>query len=156
MILPATFLVAEPFDAHGVARVLDDTGWRCIDARGATLLRPYVFDNGPDYPSEGLARYVDGSKVGYADAACVVLIAATYDFGAPFEDGLAAVCNGCRAVADGEHSRTEGGSWGFIDAHDLVIVPLRFDAVERFENGRAVVILGGKRQIIDRRGQIVK
>lgn len=163
VVLPPTFLVAYPFDAHGVARVRDDTGWRCIDARGATLLRPYVFDNGPDYPSEGLARFVDdgggggsGGKIGYADAACAVVIPATYDFGAPFEDGLAAVCTGCRTVADGEHARVLGGSWGFIDTRGQVIVPLRFEAVERFENGRAGVILGGKRQIIDRRGQIVK
>jgi hypothetical protein len=162
VVLPPTYLVAYPFDAHGVARVLDDTGWRCIDARGATLLRPYVFDNGPDYPSEGLARFVDvsaggsGRKIGYADAACVAVIAATYDFGAPFEDGLAAVCTGCRAVADGEHARAEGGTWGFIDARGQVVVPLRFEAVEPFANGRAGVILGGKRQFIDRRGQLVK
>lgn len=54
----------------GVAFVVDDTGWACIDVTGSVRLRPFVFDNGPDYPSEALFRYVDGARIGFADDAC--------------------------------------------------------------------------------------
>jgi len=45
------------------------------------------------------------------------VVPGTYDFGWPFQDGVAEVCNGCRRGtpdADG-HTPMEGGEWFRID-----------------------------------------
>jgi hypothetical protein len=76
-----------------------------------------IFDNGADYPSEGLIRYVgvDGT-IGFADLALQVVIPATFTWAHPFQDtGTAEVCQGCRAESDGEHSRVVGGTWSVVD-----------------------------------------
>lgn len=104
--LPATFLNAEAFNACGIAAVLDMEGWRYIDRSGRSLVRPMVFDNGPDDFSEGLARYVDGGKYGYFDRCGKVVIPAQYDFALPFEGGKARAGFDCTfppADAAGEH-----------------------------------------------------
>ena len=115
VVIPPDFALAEPFSEHGIAAVADDTGPMIIDARGRVLLRPFVFDNGPDYFAEGLARFVDKGKIGYFDEAGRVVIGAAFDFGEPFEGGHAAVCSGCTRAYLGEHYRMVGGSWWQID-----------------------------------------
>ncbi|MDB4990382.1 MAG: hypothetical protein JWN04_5560 [Myxococcaceae bacterium] len=56
-----------------------------------------LFGNGPDYFVEGLARTVRNSKVGFIDTALIERIAPRWDFAFPFEQGVAIVCQGCRA-----------------------------------------------------------
>ncbi len=113
--IPARFFIAEPFSERGVAVVIDAEGWAYIDDAGKVLVRPFVFDNGPDPFSEGLARFVAGGKIGFFDHAGKVVIPARYDFAMPFENGRARICRGCREVEEGEHSRVVGGVWSEID-----------------------------------------
>jgi hypothetical protein len=155
VVLPPRYRMAYEFNASGTAQALDDQGWACIDAQGKVLLRPYLFDNGPDYPAEGFFRFVEGGKVGFTDESCQPLIPAQFDFAAPFQENLAAVCQGCKAVKDGEHSRMEGGRWGYIDKKGALVVPLELQAAEPFEAGKASVQKDGKRYTIDAKGRPV-
>ncbi|BBF23812.1 WG repeat-containing protein [Sutterella megalosphaeroides] len=55
-------------------------------------LRVMRYDNGPDIPSEGLVRVLDGAgRLGYADASGRVVIAPRFAFGYPFREGRALV-----------------------------------------------------------------
>ncbi len=116
VVIEPRYVMAQPFDEYGIAAVRDDQGWAYIDAAGETLVRVFEFDNGPDYFSEGMARYVDGDKMGYVDRKAQVVIEAQFDFATPFEDGRAEVCTGCEEQAMGEHSMMVGGQWWAIDA----------------------------------------
>jgi len=54
----------------------------------------YAFDNGPDYFQEGLARIVDGGKIGYLDRTGAIEIA-------PQFAGAMGFCHGRATVHDG-------------------------------------------------------
>jgi hypothetical protein len=85
------------------------------------LRNTITFDNGPDFFSEGLARTRVNGKIGYFDNSLKMVIPAQYDFGFPFANGLAIVCNGCVEQADGEHKRMVGGLWGAINLQGKVV-----------------------------------
>ena len=114
-VVEAKYRMAQPFTRDGIAAVVDEQGWAYIDRQGRVVLRPFVFDNGPDYFREGLARFVESGKIGYFNRRGRVMIPARFDFGEPFERGKAKVCDGCRRVARGEHYTMEGGEWRWID-----------------------------------------
>ncbi len=120
----ARYVAAQDFNASGRAFAATAEAWEYIDATGRVLLRPYVFDNGPDAFSQGLARFVKGGKIGYFNEKGEAAVPADYDFALPFENGRAAVCRGCAMVQEGEHARVEGGLWGCIDAKGRVLKPL--------------------------------
>src|SRR5690606_25120156 len=80
----ATLVVAEPFNACGVATVQGPAGVAIIDRKGETLLHPMIFDNGADPFREGLARYVERGKYGYFDECGKVAVPAQYAFALPF------------------------------------------------------------------------
>jgi hypothetical protein len=123
--------------------VVAPAGLRAMEARGAgpvaasiegrlhylnaagVVVPVLVFDNGPDYFVEGLARTVQDGKVGFIDENLRVVIAPAWDFAFPFENGAAVVCDGCtlRRVGD-EHEEVVGGRWGRIDARGRVVVPV--------------------------------
>lgn len=116
VVLPAVYALAQGFDAESrLAPVVADGRWALIDAAGRVVWRPYVYDNGPDYVSEGLTRYVDDAGlVGFLDARGLAIIPARFTWAAPFEGGSARFCEGCSAAADGEHTRMVGGRWGSV------------------------------------------
>ena len=87
-----------------------------IDRKERILFEVFVYDNGPDYPSEGLFRIVRDGKIGYADTTGQVIIQPRWDGAFPFENGLTKVCTGCtRHTSDGEHWWWSGGYWFTID-----------------------------------------
>ncbi|HEV8147218.1 MAG TPA: WG repeat-containing protein [Bryobacteraceae bacterium] len=98
-----------------------------VNRRGKTApaLR---FDNGADYFVEGLARSVKAGKIGFVNPNLDEVIAPRWDFASPFQDGLAAVCNGCAPKSDRrEHTVITGGKWGYIDKLGKVVVPVVYD-----------------------------
>jgi hypothetical protein len=131
VVIEPRFLVAWPFNEHGVAFAADRDGWVLVDGRGREVLRPWVVDNGPDYFSQGLARFVEDGKVGFFNERGEVAIEARFDYAEPFglgrlegcPEASAAFCRGCRAVPDGEHTRMVGGRWGCADRSGKVVVP---------------------------------
>ncbi|UCG79066.1 MAG: WG repeat-containing protein [Nitrospirota bacterium] len=154
VVIEARYKIAGEYSSEGIAAVVDDEGWAYIDCAGSVVIRPHVYDNGPDYFSEGLARYKDNNKFGFFDRQGWIVIKAAYDFAVPFREGRAAVCNGCRPVQSGEHSFMEGGSWGYIDNKGNVVIPLQYDAASSFYNGTATVMLDGKEITIDKQGHV--
>ncbi len=48
--------------------VLTYHGWYGIDRSGKHIIQPFIFDNGPDYFEEGLFRFVENNKIGFADS----------------------------------------------------------------------------------------
>jgi hypothetical protein len=88
-----------------------------INRREQVLFKAYIFDNGPDYPAEGLLRIVDEKGlIGYADTATGrVVLAPRYEAAFPFDSGRARVGRGCRQQSDGEHSWWRCAEWSYID-----------------------------------------
>ena len=82
-VIAPHYLIALPFSGQGLAAVVDDSGWVYINRQGEKLIRPYVFDNGPDYFSEGLARYVSDGKFGFFDEYGHIVIPAVFLFAGP-------------------------------------------------------------------------
>jgi hypothetical protein len=115
VVIPPRYAVAWEFSREGIAAVVDSSGWAYIDRTGRVLVRPFVFDNGPDDFHEGLARCVEGGKVGFFDRRGRIVVAPRFAFAFPFSRGLAKVCLRCVKVQDGEHSRYTGGRWFYID-----------------------------------------
>lgn len=106
------YIMATDFSApYGVAYVVKDGQWHCIDTNGKSRAVVFTFDNGPDYLVNEYRRYVSNDKIGFIDAYCNVHIKAKYDFAWPVEeDGSATVCNGC-TIEHGpdEHSTVVNG-----------------------------------------------
>nr|WP_295870624.1 WG repeat-containing protein [uncultured Chitinophaga sp.] len=69
-------------------------GGEVYDRKGRFLYYPLSYDNGPDYWEEGLRRYVDNGKVGFADKSGNKILPAKWDFASPFNYGYAVVYEG--------------------------------------------------------------
>jgi WG containing repeat len=94
----------------------DDGKWVIMDSKRMALYAVFVYDNGPDYPSEGLIRVVKNGKIGYADAKTyAIVISPQFDCAYPFENGKAKVSTNCKTVADGEHRIWTSDEWQYVD-----------------------------------------
>ncbi|TGN10389.1 WG repeat-containing protein [Leptospira ilyithenensis] len=129
VIIPPQYSHVFDFNEKKVAFVLGKDGWSCIDSNNKHLLSPFIFDNGPDYLSEGMGRFVEKGKIGFFDSACKKKIKADYDFAQPFENKFSIVCNGCYSKKSGEHSVIKGGKYGAIDKKGKIVVSLEYDSV---------------------------
>ena len=76
-----------------------------------------------------------------------------YVFASPFSDSRAAVCDGCREIAVGEHHSVEGGRWGFIDRTGTLVIPIQYEEVASFAAGTARVKLNGEWRYINQKGE---
>ncbi len=100
------------------AIVLDSTkGFIAINRAGQVLYNIFVYDNGPDYPEQGLFRIIKNNKIGYASANTgVIVIEPQFSCAWPFdESGKAKVALECRIENDGEHQEWMSKAWFFID-----------------------------------------
>jgi len=147
-----TFVAAHNFSPEGIAAVIDAAGWGYINRRGKIIIRPFVFDNGPDPFQEGVARFTKEGRFGFFDRRGKVIIKPNFDFAAPFQEGMAAFCRGCAKKMAGEHSFWEGGKWGYIDRKGNIAIAAQFDAVQNFSKGKAQVTREGKLIYIDKKG----
>ena len=90
--------------------------WVIVDSQKTALYDVFIYDNGPDYPAEGLIRVLKNGKIGYADAKTYVLvIEPQFDCAFPFENGKAKVSNQCKTVKDREYSVWESDAWQYVD-----------------------------------------
>lgn len=91
-------------------------GLVAIDKKEKVLYSVYVFDNGPDYPSEGLFRIIKNGKIGYADLNGKVVIPPKYMCAFPFEKGIARVSDNCQTIPDPpEHYAWASKHWIYIN-----------------------------------------
>lgn len=122
-VVTAGYLVAGEFGPGGIAAVLDEEGWAYIDPTGTVMIRPYLFDNGPDPFCEGLARFRKDGLFGFFDETGRVVISPRFEWVEPFEEGSARYGKGCRFVPDGEHRRVECTGWGHVDRNGRPVTP---------------------------------
>ena len=154
-VIEPTYLMAMDFTEGGIAAVVDEEGWVYINQRGEHLIRPFIFDNGPDYFHEGLARFIKNNKAGFFDIHGIVVIEPAFDFASPFSEGFAVVCMGCRRREVGEHFTVEGGRYGFIDRTGSIVIPIVYDFADIFSDGKARVQLNNKWFYINSSGDTV-
>jgi hypothetical protein len=104
IVIPAKYFAAED-TLHTTAFVYEDKDWKLIDRNENTLLFPFIYDNGPDYIVEGVFRFVENEKMGFATHEGKIVIPARFDFVMPFENGIAEYhIGGYREyLPDGEH-----------------------------------------------------
>lgn len=107
------------------AMIQTQTGkWVIIDAQKRILYEVFPFDNGPDYPSEGLIRIVKNGKIGYAHAKTYALvIPPQFDCAFPFENSKAKVSLQCQTIQDGEHRIWESTHWRYINKKGAFTTP---------------------------------
>lgn len=87
----------------------------CINNLGEPLFYTFNYDNGPDYPSEGLFRIVsETGLIGYSDVNGNIVISPIYKFAYPFKNGKAKVASEGCAVQQKEYVRWEGDKWYYI------------------------------------------
>ncbi|TGM25883.1 WG repeat-containing protein [Leptospira selangorensis] len=148
VVIQPQYEQAMEFTKSGVAFVVSKNKWVCIDAKNHVLLESFLYDNGPDYLSERLARFVKNGKMGFHDERCQKIIEADYDFVYPFENGYAIVCNGCELKPEGEHKRILGGLYGVINRKGKVVVPILYESILSIDpkKKRVEVQEGGKLQ----------
>lgn len=106
------------------------------DRKGNFLYRPFFYDNGADYFSEGVRRFVKNGKVGFVDRNGTVIIKPEHDFVSPFNYGYAAFCDGCdREKTEDEHKAIVGGTWGVMNFKGETVKPVS-------KSGNAVEVNG--------------
>jgi len=121
MIPPGKYMICYTDTFRNYAVVLGaQSGLIGINKREETLYKVFVFDNGPDYPSEGLFRIWRNGKMGYADERTgKIILYPQFTCGFPFENGKAKVsltsCESVPVDKDGEHHRWETEGWFYID-----------------------------------------
>ncbi len=117
------------FGDDDLSTILIDKQYYYIKQDG-TKAPVVTWDNGADYFSDGLARTMIDGKIAYIDKDFKVVLAPLYDYAWPFENGVAMVCEGCRAekLPGGEHTPMLGGAWGFIDKAGAEVVPVRYSS----------------------------
>jgi hypothetical protein len=121
--------------------------------RGEKLLRPFIYDNGPDYYQEELSRYIQTGRIGFINRKCEVIIAARFEFVLPFSEGMAAFCVGCEKSKHGEHSSIKGGIWGYVDTTGRTVIAPVYEKANSFIDGRAKVQFDGQEFQIDKDGK---
>ena len=99
----------------------DDKGMVAINREEEILFKVFPYDNGPDYPSEGLFRILEGKKIGYANLDGEIIIKPQFICAFPFENGKAKVSLDCVINQSGEHSNWSGGTWFYIDKEGNII-----------------------------------
>lgn len=95
-----------------------------INRNEKILFEAYMFDNGPDWPEEGLFRIIRNGKIGYADKNGIIVIEPEFECADQFENGTARVainCNLARSENDPEHTSMESDSWFYIDKNGNIV-----------------------------------
>lgn len=131
VLVTPRYAVMSGVTSEGIVAAAGEGGWVWLDASGAVVARPFVFDNGADPFVEGRARVVDDiGRVGFIDVAGQAVVHTRWVHAERFVGGVAAVCAEGRRVPDGEHTRLEGCAWGLVDRVGTVLVPPTLPSVE--------------------------
>ncbi|REC50434.1 WG repeat-containing protein [Chryseobacterium pennipullorum] len=114
------------FDGEKVGTAYEKNTWGYVyDRQGNFLYKPFLYDNGPDYFSEGVRRFVKDGKFGFADRNGKTVIEPKHNFASFFNYGYASFCDGCDwEKTDAEHKAIVGGTWGVMNAKGQTVQPL--------------------------------
>ncbi|MDB5013134.1 MAG: hypothetical protein JWQ25_1336 [Daejeonella sp.] len=118
IVIPAgkyTICFTDTFKAYAIVSK-PGVGLIAINRQEKILYQVFPFDNGPDYPSNGLFRILKNHKIGFADAATGrIRIQPQFDCAFPFENGIAKVSINCQNKSDGEHTVWLSEHWYYIN-----------------------------------------
>lgn len=93
----------------------DSIGFIAIDAHDNMLFEVFSYDNGPDFPSEGLFRIINNEGlIGYATTEGQIVIAPQYKCAYPFVENKAKVSCDCKIISEGEHQIWYSDNWFYI------------------------------------------
>ena len=114
------------FGKNGLAVVYSkEEGWMYVNRKGRVIISGVAaMDNGADVFHDGLVRFSQDKKWGFADERGKIIVAPIYDGAMNFENGLTKVCNGCRsecAGSDCEHHVFSGGEWFYINTKGEIV-----------------------------------
>jgi hypothetical protein len=126
-----------------------------IDRNENIILTPFIYDNGPDYIVEGLFRFVELDKIGFANTVGKKIIKAKYSFATPFENGLSAFTIGGHKAYDksGEHWSWVGGTEnGFVNHKGQEFVSI----TELKNNQRIAATKDKKHFLLNQKGYIIR
>lgn len=90
----------------------------CFNNIGEKLFYTFQFDNGPDYPQEGVFRIINNfNLVGFADTLGNVIIKPKFKFAYPFQNGYAKVTftGEKKYIKNKESFYWDSNSWFQID-----------------------------------------
>jgi len=118
--------------ADGVAYAKCGTDVYFVGAYEGALVRAFLYDNGPDYFSEGLARTVDDETglIGYVDQDLNTVIASQFVEATPFKNGQALVS------VNGSDANT---LWGSINTSGETLVPIEYSSRAEVVEGISAV-----------------
>jgi len=122
LIVAETALAQLEYDADGLTAIIAGKQHYYLRRDGRNL--PVItYDNGPDYFEEGLTRALVDGRIGYYDRQLQPAFAARFDWGWPFKDGIAEVCQGCAPGKPdpGGHTAIEGGKHYRIDRQGNIL-----------------------------------
>lgn len=156
---------------YNMGIVLKDWQWVGIDRKEKVILIPFIYDNGPDYVEEGLFRFVENVKIGFADLDGNKIIPAQYSFATFFKDGIADYYIGGDRIYENGKSRKQNIEDGTLRDGDvhwtwggnvtengyLNQFGQRFKEVGEFKNGRREALtVDGNKVWLDKAGKIIK
>lgn len=105
----------DTFRTYAIVVVSGERRIVAIDRQENVLYEVFLFDNGPDYVSDGLFRIIENNKIGFADSLTgEVVIQPQFVCALPFENGVAQISSDCTQTG-GEHSTWVSDNWSYID-----------------------------------------
>lgn len=105
---------------HYAIVLKEGKGFVGIDRDERVLYSVFLFDNGPDDPSDGFFRITASGKIGFADATTGrIVIPPQYACAWPFKHGVAKVALDGETRSDGEHYYWVSDHWFFINKHGV-------------------------------------
>ncbi|HWK06852.1 MAG TPA: WG repeat-containing protein [Puia sp.] len=118
-----SFCFTDTFRTYAIVAV-PQKGFVAIDRQEKILYEVFPFDNGPDYPSDGLFRIIIKNKIGYADASTgKIVINPQFACAWPFEHRVAKVSIDCKKQSAGEHYTWLSNSWYYINKAGKKVTP---------------------------------
>lgn len=121
-VIPARWNQVTYFSPYRTAVVAEDKEFYIIDDAGKKLAIPFFYDNAPDPIQFGFSRISDPTnrKIGYLSESGSIKIPPQWDYGTPFQNTLACVCNDC-LTQNGEYREVGRGHWKIIDREGKTI-----------------------------------
>lgn len=151
IIIDAKFTHVYTDTLYTMAIVLKNWEWVGIDKNEKVLLKPFIFDNGPDYIEEGLFRFVENNKIGFADTDGRKIIIAKYDFATPFKNGLSEYTLG------GQREYEKGDEhWWWIGRYESGYINHDGKEFSKVTERREAWTKDKKHFLLNSKGQIVK
>jgi hypothetical protein len=157
VVIPAKYYTVATKKFYKFALVVDEKGWVGINRKDSVILKPFINDNFPDEKREGLFRFVESEKMGFANEQGEKIIAARFDLVSTFSNGYASFNVGGNKEPMGEYWYWKGGLWGFINKKGNVVIEPKFTSFstgdKRYTKAETKV---GTMLYINSQGQVVK